>query len=84
MVTHNCSSCGSGKEIDCASCKLAFLTEYNKRKVKMGKEVNNVEEDGDSISERLTAEGNTLPIWFLVLAAAATLLCVLGFTILMK
>ena len=80
MMTHSCSHCDPQQEIDCTSCKLAFLAEKGKAK-NGGDKKTVVEDDGDySISEQMTKEGNDHTILILFLVAIATFACVIFFT----
>lgn len=75
---HNCGDCGTENNIDCATCKLAFL---NEKKKKPNKE----EIDDDySISEKMTEEKGDNMILILCIMAFAILAFVVMFMKLLK
>lgn len=90
-MIHNCSTCAPGKEPDCATCKLAFLSEKkgsDSRKAEKnadGKKLRIDDDDEQSISERLTDESNgKFTILYLFVMAAAMFLLVILFTLFMR
>lgn len=75
---HSCSTCNPETQPDCATCKLAFLSEKSRKHKK--KSNTEVEEGDYSISERITDKENDHSILYLVIAAVATLILVVVFT----
>lgn len=87
MLNQCTSSCNSGNDIDCATCKLAELknrkksAENKKLATQQKNDVSVVPEDDDySISEQLTQNGRDNTILYLVFIAFAMFLLILLFS----
>lgn len=76
-MKHNCTQCGDGQQIDCTTCKLAFLNNQKK--------ANTLEQDEDySISEQLTKKENDKSILYLTIVAIFVLVLVIIFSLLLR